>query len=301
MIGFWRASTLSVGFVSLLAACGKSPVETTSQFPPGVTGLLALVTTTPTGNSFEAELRVVDAEGNNNVIYSTQGYGIHELAWAPDGRHLAFSAPLTSTEEFRAALWEIGIEGGVAIPLFDKVHSGPEGSPRYSRSGRLAYGAGSGLPPYFGIFIDSVFAFPGLGGSLDWTPDEQALVLTQSTDLVRLNLADGSITRIWSSPGDTLDRPAVSPDGTRIAFLRHVSLYTSMRELWTVGMDGTAPIQLTTGYFDLFPVWTADGHYVAFSRFGTPSGVYLVPALGGNATRVVGLADNRAGAIAWSR
>jgi hypothetical protein len=73
MIGSWRGDVVPLTLAFLLTACGESPVETTSQFPPGATGLLALVTTTPTGNSFEAELRVVDAEGNDNVIYSTQG------------------------------------------------------------------------------------------------------------------------------------------------------------------------------------------------------------------------------------
>ena len=81
---------------------------------------------------------------------------------------------------------------------------------------------------------------------------------------------------------------------------------TTMREVWTVGIDGTAPIQLTTGYFDQCPVWTADGHYVAFSRYASPGGrpaaggVYLVPALGGTATRLVGL-DPGGGPIARSR
>ncbi len=178
----------------------------------------------------------------------------------------------------------------------------------YSRSGRLAYEAGTSggpgvPPPYYGIFIDSAFAFPGLGRELDWTPDEQALVLSDSTDLFRLRLADGSVSRIWSSPGDTIALPAVSPDGTRIAFVRHASSSATGPEVWTVGIDGTAPIQLTTGYRDYYPVWTADGHYVAFSRGGAPGaeGVYLVPALGGTATRLVALAEHTGGPIAWSR
>ena len=303
MIGCRRGSSIPVALAFLLAACGASPVESISGFPPGVTGQLAYIAGT--------DLRVVDASGNDRVIYSTVGStvgAILELAWAPDGRHLAFRAPLPGIGYYQPALYQIGIGDRQPIALFRRSHVAPEESARYSRSGRLAYKAatsgGPGVPPpYYGIFIDSVFAFPGLGRNLDWTPDEQALVLSDSTDLFRLRIADGSLSRIWSSPGDTVAQPAVSPDGTRIAFVRHAGVYATSPEVWTVGIDGTVPIQLSTGHFDLYPAWTADGHYVAFSRFGSPGaeGVCLVPVTGGTATRLVALADNTGGTIAWSR
>jgi Tol biopolymer transport system component len=252
----------------------------------------------------QQDLHLLDASGSDRMIYSARGEYFTALAWAPDGAHLAFVAPINVIDNCcYPALYEIGSRGGTPVLLFNRYHAAPEGSPRYSHSGRLAYGASSGLPPGYGIFIDSVFAFPGVKGALDWTPDEQALVLTQSTDLVRLNLADGSVTRIWSSPGDTLDEPAVSPDGTRIAFLRHMSPSTPSSEVWAIGIDGSAPIQLASGHWNRYPAWTADGHYVAFSRRFAPGaeGVYLVPAVGGTASRIVALADTSGGPIAWSR
>jgi hypothetical protein len=154
------------------------------------------------GSSFEAELRVLDARGSDKVIYSTEGYAIIELGWAPDGRHLAFVAPLQGVGAYLHSLYQIGIGDREAIPLFDKYHGPYENSPRYSRSGRLAYQATSGVEPFYGIYVDSVFTFPGQGAHyLDWTPDEQALVLSDSTDLLRLRLADGAVTQIWSGFG----------------------------------------------------------------------------------------------------
>jgi Tol biopolymer transport system component len=280
-----RGNLFPLALLSLLGACGESPIESSRPFPAGVTGQLALVTTKPKGTSFEAELRIMDALGRDNAIYSTEGYAIIELGWAPDGRHLAFVALLPGIGAYRQALYQIAIGDREPIPLFEKYHGPYENSPRYSRSGRLAYQATSGIQPGYGIYIDSVFAFPGLGAQyLDWTPDEQALVLSDSTDLLRLRVTDGTVTRIWSTPGDTVAGAAVSPDGTRIPFLRHAGPYSAKREVLTTG-----------DYFDLYPIWTADGHYVAFVRRETPGaeGVYLVPALGGTATRLVAVADNR--------
>lgn len=74
-------------------------------------------------------------------------------------------------------------------------------------------------------------------------------------------------------------------------------------EIWSVGIDGSALMQLTAGYWDLNPAWTADGHYVAVTRRGVrgAEAIYLVPAVGGRAIRLVAVADKRAGSIAWSR
>jgi Tol biopolymer transport system component len=303
-----RRKQVVLALAVLLSACGESPVEVTSRFPAGVTGQLAFVSGKSQQSTVLAELHVLDASGRERVTYSTASYGINELTWAPDGRHLAFHATLPGIGSYQPALYGIGIGDQEAVRLFEHDHEPPEESPRYSRSGRLAYEAftsgGPGVPPpYYGIFIDGTFAFPGLGKELDWRPDEQALVLSDSTDLLRLRLADGTLSRIWSAPGYTIDQPAVSPDGAGIAFLRYVSVDAPTREVWTVGIDGSAPIQLTTGHLGYYPVWTADGRYVAFRRYAAPGseGVYLVPALGGTATRLVALADNTGGPIAWSR
>ena len=132
-------------------------------------------------------------------------------------------------------------------------------------------------------------------GDLDWTPDEQALVLAQTTPdagtLVRLNLADGKLTPIWPSTGDFLAQAAVSPDGRRIVFVRGLNRPTGFQELWTIGIDGSGLLQLTTGFSDQYPVWTANGQYVAFSRRteNLDGGIYLVPAGGGTAILLVGL------------
>ena len=71
---------------------------------------------------------------------------------------------------------------------------------------------------------------------------------------------------LTTTPGDERD-PAVSPDGSRVAFAWNGgageahSLYVQM-------VDGDAPLRLTTtpGFEDRTPAWSPDGQRIAFTR-----------------------------------
>ncbi|MBN2244343.1 MAG: PD40 domain-containing protein [Candidatus Aminicenantes bacterium] len=70
--------------------------------------------------------------------------------------------------------------------------------------------------------------------------------------------------------------PAVSPDGTQIAF-------SYMGDIWVVASTGGRAFQITDHLaYDHNPVWSPDGKWLAFSsnRMGNDD-VYLVPAKGG--------------------
>lgn len=71
--------------------------------------------------------------------------------------------------------------------------------------------------------------------------------------------ADGTDAAAISSGPDTA--PAVSPDGTRVAF-RSLRSGTG---LWVSGLDGSGPTQVTNGD-DKFPAWSGDGTRLSFSR-----------------------------------
>ncbi|NUR61492.1 MAG: hypothetical protein HOV87_22945 [Catenulispora sp.] len=83
--------------------------------------------------------------------------------------------------------------------------------------------------------------------------------------------ADGSGLHILNprGPGMTsaplLMTPAVSPDGTRIAFAEA----DGSGAIWTVGVDGTHLVRVTTpapGLGDLSPAWSPDGTRLYFTR-----------------------------------
>ncbi|MEH1013097.1 VWA domain-containing protein [Micromonospora sp. CPCC 206060] len=104
--------------------------------------------------------------------------------------------------------------------------------------------------------------------------------------------------RLVGGPG-TVDHPALSPDGRRVAF-------TSDRggnpDIWLVATDGSGLRRLTDHPAgDSWPTWSPDGTRIAFSSTrDDPAGdIHLVPATGGTPVRVT---DGPAadGQPAWS-
>jgi Tol biopolymer transport system component len=98
--------------------------------------------------------------------------------------------------------------------------------------------------------------------------------------------------------------PAFSPDAHRIAFSWRAS-NKETHHIYVKPVANGEPVQLTFGSEeDTFPTWSPDGRQIAFCRRASspderapvPSGVYIVPALGGAARKVT---ENCAG-VSWS-
>ncbi len=84
-------------------------------------------------------------------------------------------------------------------------------------------------------------------------------------------------------------RPAFSPDGSQLAFMWNggeggqYDVYVKL-----IG-DGAPPVRITKspGAFAGWPVWSADGHRIAFIRCsGASGGIFVVPTLGGPDRRI---------------
>jgi Tol biopolymer transport system component/DNA-binding winged helix-turn-helix (wHTH) protein len=102
-------------------------------------------------------------------------------------------------------------------------------------------------------------------------------------------------------PGNERD-PAVSPDGTRVAFAWNggsgddYSLYVQL-------VDGQAPLRLTRepGVEDRVPAWSPDGQRLAFTRASHGScRILLVSALGGEERPLAPCGDPDYRHLAWS-
>jgi dipeptidyl aminopeptidase/acylaminoacyl peptidase len=93
---------------------------------------------------------------------------------------------------------------------------------------------------------------------------------------------------------DRIADPAVSPDGTTVAFtVSSLDLDANRRQsdLWIVGMDGSDPKQLTsTPANHSGPTWSPDGRWIWFrsNRSGS-SQVWKIPVDGGEARQVTQL------------
>jgi dipeptidyl aminopeptidase/acylaminoacyl peptidase len=98
--------------------------------------------------------------------------------------------------------------------------------------------------------------------------------------------------------------PQVSPDGSRVAYVRIVVNEKTDdydTNLWIVPADGReAPRSLTMGPRDTAPRWAPDGRRLAFVRAaGGPPQIYVLPIDGGEAVPVTDL-PRGAGAPVWS-
>ena len=95
----------------------------------------------------------------------------------------------------------------------------------------------------------------------------------------------GEILPLVSMPGQQ-DTPAISPDGSQVAYAYsggpNPGIYIAL-------IGGEKPLQLTQSDSDSNPAWSPDGRQIAFARFSDSSGqkkLYVIPALGGTERRV---------------
>jgi len=103
--------------------------------------------------------------------------------------------------------------------------------------------------------------------------------------------------------------PQISPDGSKVAFVRvtvNASKTNYDTSIWSVPTDGSSEaVRLTSGTRDTTPRWSSDGRYLAFVRAGeTPSPtsapqVYLLPTSGGEAFQITNVPRGAGGPV-WS-
>jgi serine/threonine protein kinase len=79
--------------------------------------------------------------------------------------------------------------------------------------------------------------------------------------------------------------PTWSPDGGRVAY---DSDQSGNRDIWVTQPTGGPAVNLTPDYkgFDSEPAWSPDGNQIAFVSARDGGGVYVMPAIGGPATRM---------------
>jgi Tol biopolymer transport system component len=102
-------------------------------------------------------------------------------------------------------------------------------------------------------------AFPGKNGRIVFFSN-----IHNKGDIYSINPdGSGGPTQLTNHPEMDFD-PAVSPDGTKIAF---ASYRSGSSHIYVMGADGSNPKQLTfTGKWEGDPAWSPDGSKIAFAR-----------------------------------
>ena len=157
-------------------------------------------------------------------------------------------------------VWSVNPDGSGLVNLTDLPGGAGEGfSPAVSSDGtRVAFGAGS-----------------------------------QATAEIWVMNGDGSSPLQLTDDGSIDQKPAISPDGSRVVW-EDWSADQTVRDIWTMGADGGGKTGLiTTSHQDLQPTFTPDGDSVVFVN--EPDGLHLdvaiAPSTGGPYTAVTAITD----------
>jgi len=254
-----------------------------ARWSPDGTRILYLARGEP--RSPQLFVRWMDAEGAISQVTRVEK-DPRAPAWAPDGESIAFAMEVPAETK-----WAISLpappEGAkwTAPPrIVDRLHF---------RQDRVGY-TDPGFMHLFLVPADGGTArrlttgdwnvgarFDGLIGGigLAWTPDGRTIVFDglqgttgddayRSSYLYGLDVASGTTRRLTARPG-AWTNPVISPDGRTVAYVGYDSSAASYvtSDLWTVGIDGSAPRNLTRAVDrDVLALrWAADGGGIYFT------------------------------------
>ena len=139
-----------------------------------------------------------------------------------------------------------------------------------------------------------------------YTPNkgcDGSVLVNQVTSIALLRLSTNTVTTLTHDchEGTALVRdldPALSPDGTQVAFIR----YGATQGLDRVGTDGSGRVEVLTGDFCCTaPAWSPDGSQLAYydDLGNNDAGIYVADADGSNPTFIAAALHHPA-AIQWA-
>ncbi len=221
--------------------------------------LSKLVTSSDRGGGKFREIYIMDWDAANPVKVSSHYSLAMSPTWAPNGHKIAYTA---TVQRSRTKL---------------RNHD------------MFVYDLTSG--------IRSLVSFrQGINSGAFFSPDSNNLFLTISEgsrpDIYRINMDGKIVNRITNGPAGAMNvEPAVSPDGTKIA-------YSSDRSgrpmIYVANVDGSNPVRKTfAGQFNSSPAWSPDGKKIAFA--GQEAGnfdIFVMNADGTEMTRLTKAARN---------
>jgi TolB protein len=130
----------------------------------------------------------------------------------------------------------------------------------------------------------------GINSGAAFCPDNKSLLLTISNagnpDIYRMTLNGKSLTRISSAKNGEMNvEPAMSPDGSKIAFS---STRSGRPMIFTMNSDGSGIQQMTfAGEYNSAPAWSPDGKKLTFAGFDKNRfDIFVMDANGTNMVRL---------------
>ncbi|WP_209346860.1 amidohydrolase family protein [Pontixanthobacter sp. CEM42] len=147
---------------------------------------------------------VMDADGKNMRQITKESFRLmHQPTWSPDGRFIAGKKHFTTGRSLGTGeVWLYHVTGGGGVKLVERPnesHQKELGEPTYAPDGKSIYYTRNTTP----------------GGTFIYAQDSNAGIFA----IEKYDLETGEITTAVDGYGGAV-RPAPSPDGTKIAFVR---------------------------------------------------------------------------------
>lgn len=191
----------------------------------------------PVRGVFVDSLWVMDSSGQNQrLIVSEPGAVYERPAWSPDGRYIAYSASIAGRFS--------------QIFLYDTLTSDNTQLTSSPFNSRFPSWLPDGTALVYSSFSTAVDS-----------PD----VLTQA--LFRLDIASRESSLLFDNPEGQETHPAVSPDGSQVAFTFVTA--GSLREIHVLDVNRMEARPVTREADDQFPRWHPDGQVIFFEAFSS--------------------------------
>ena len=240
--------------LAVLVACGVAAVaalEDAKAAFPGQNGAIAFLSDrdNPRGN----DIFVMDADGSGRTNLTAE-MGIRETAnaaWSADGEKIAFAAATFMVDNLESDIYTMNADGSAKTNLTNDAAANYGRLSWFPSGNRIAYSSVSELDP-------------------------------AQSDLYVLYLGpDGSVVdkvKLTNTANYSEEDPAVSPDGTRIAFARF-DLDSFRFDVYVMKAEPQSPTnrpkRLTAGPGGgNWPDWSPDGAKIAFVRYLPPGEGY---------------------------